>query len=144
MVHDLSESLRQIAIRYRLADVYVFGSRAAEIAACVRGDATAGCAARPESDVDIGVRPQARRRLAVHERVDLASELEDLLSARRVDLVVVPEAKAFLARDIIAGELLYCADPDEQAEYELYVLRRAGDLAPFERERREFLLGERS
>lgn len=142
MPHDLSESLRSLAERCGLADVYVFGSRAEEIAALTRGDTARSGPA--ESDVDIGVRPQRSRRLAVHERVDLASALEDLLGVMRVDLVVVSEVDAFLARDIVAGELLYCADADDQAEYELYVLRRAGDLAPFERERRELLLGSRS
>ena len=52
-----------------------------------------------------------------------------------MDLILLPEADPFLALDIIKGELLYCADPDRQAEDELYVLRRAGDLAGFQRER---------
>ena len=38
------------------------------------------------------------------------------------------------------GELLFCADATDQAEYELYVLRRAGDLLPFEHERRDLIL----
>lgn len=57
-----------------------------------------------------------------------------------MDLVMLPEAEAYLALDVVSGELLYCADAVRQAEYELYVLRRAGDLAPFERERRALLL----
>jgi hypothetical protein len=73
--------------------------------------------------------------------VRLTIDLEDLFGADRVDLVILPEASAFLALEAIQGELLYCEDEDDQAEYELYVLRRAGDLAPFERERREMILG---
>jgi hypothetical protein len=38
--------------------------------------------------------------------------------------------------------LLYCADPDHQAEDELYVLRRAGDLARYARERQDLVLAE--
>jgi hypothetical protein len=53
----------------------------------------------------------------------------------RVDLVILGEADPFLALDIIRGELLYCADKDVEAEEELHVLRRAGDLAPYARER---------
>jgi hypothetical protein len=63
------------------------------------------------------------------------AELEDLLGVGRVDLVSLPEAPPFLAVEIVNGELLYEVDPDRAAEYELYVLRRAGDLAPFEHER---------
>ena len=47
---------------------------------------------------------------------------------------------AFLALDVIRGELLFCDDSHAQAEYELYVLGRAGDLAPHERARRELAL----
>ena len=60
----------------------------------------------------------------------------------RVDLVVLPEAGAFLALAVVSGELLYCDNSTEQAEYELYVLRRAGDLLPFERARRELILSQ--
>jgi hypothetical protein len=43
----------------------------------------------------------------------------------------------------LVRELLWGADEDDEAEYQLYVLRRAGDVAPFERERREAVPGER-
>jgi len=74
--------------------------------------------------------------------LELLAELEDLLDARRVDLVVLPEAGVFLAIEFMRGELLFCADPDAQAEDELYFLRRAGDLAGYEHERWRQLIGE--
>ena len=49
------------------------------------------------------------------------------------------EADPFLAANIIRGERLFCADVLAADEYELYVLRRAGDLAPLERERLSLL-----
>jgi hypothetical protein len=67
--------------------------------------------------------------------VQLAVALEGLLDVPRVDLVVLPEGNPFLAVEVIRGELLCCADPDAQAEEELCILRRAGDLAPLKRER---------
>lgn len=70
----------------------------------------------------------------------MAIKLEDLLEVNRVDLVVLQEAEPFLALDVIRGEIIYCSDPLSQAEYELYVLRRAADLAPFERQRRQMVL----
>ena len=39
------------------------------------------------------------------------------------------------------GERLYARDAYWADEYELYVLRRAGDLAPLERERMAMILG---
>ena len=58
----------------------------------------------------------------------------------RVDVVALPDADAFLAVDIVRGELIYCADDHAQAEYELYVLGRAGDLEPYRRARQELAL----
>ena len=72
----------------------------------------------------------------------LAIALEDVLDVDRVDLVILPEANPYLVLDVVCGELLCVTDPDAEAAYQLYVLRRAGDLAPLERERRRMLLAE--
>jgi predicted nucleotidyltransferase len=135
----LRARLADLARTYAVRDIYAFGSRAHEIAARTRGTAHQG-ELQPNSDVDVGVRPQFGKLAAVDERVDLTHALEALFGVARVDLVILPEAGAFLALAVVSGELLYCADPTEQAEYELYVLRQAGDLMPFERERRELIL----
>jgi hypothetical protein len=85
------------------------------------------------SDVDIAIKLPMGRTLGVRQKVELAVALEDLLGADRVDLVMLSEADPFLAVNIIRGERLYCRDEYEADDYELYVLRRAGDLARFER-----------
>ncbi|GAB4526179.1 MAG: hypothetical protein Kow0063_00110 [Anaerolineae bacterium] len=59
-----------------------------------------------------------------------------------VDLVCSPEADPFLAANVVHGERLYARDEYEADEYDLYVLRRAGDLIPLERERMALILGE--
>jgi predicted nucleotidyltransferase len=130
---NMRNDLKAIAARYNLAAVYVFGSRAIEIAESVAGDVAA--AVHPGSDVDVGVQPAPGTRLSARDRVRVATDLEDLLGVTRVDLVVLSEADPFLALDVICGELLYCVDKDAQAEDELHVLRRAADLAPYARER---------
>lgn len=132
------EPLKEISARYNLGAVYAFGSRAAEIAGRMRGKPITQLS--PESDVDIGVQPFPGHRLTAQERVRLSIELEDLLGVTRVDLVVLSEADPFLALEVIRGEILCCADADAQAEDELYVLRRAGDLAPYARERWQQIL----
>ena len=88
------------------------------------------------------MKPSIGRALTVKEKVDLASALEDFFAVNRVDLVVIPEADPFLAANIIRGERIYCRDEHRADEYELYILRRAGDLAPLERERISLIRGE--
>lgn len=134
---EMLQQLDSICRRFRIAALYVFGSRAGAIAGRLTGQ---GVAEQSESDVDIGVLTERDHRPAVVERVRLAHELEDLLGASRVDLTILREASPFLALDVVQGELLCCLNPEIQAEYELYVLRRAADLANFERERRKGIL----
>ena len=134
-----ADALAEICREYEIDIMWSFGSRAAEIR-----DWLAGSIAELNdrtSDVDIGVKPAPGRRLTVAEKVGLAQALEELLQVSRVDLVVLPEADPFLAANVIRGELLYFRDKYVADEYELYVLRRAGDLAPLERERIDLILG---
>jgi predicted nucleotidyltransferase len=158
MAHDTPDhrtaALAALAENFELADIYVFGSRAAEFVRGAGGDIGPGADVvregigdddRPpagEPDLDVGIRPIQGRRLSARRRAELMVALEDLFDVPRVDLVIVPEAPPFLALAVISGELIYCRDSTDQAEYELYVLRRAGDLAPFEHARRAHILGE--
>lgn len=133
-----AELLAELCGRYGVDALYAFGSRAAEVAAFVRGQGVLNSPSA--SDLDLGVLPAPDRRLDGDDRVRLTIELEDLFGGPRVDLVVLPQARPYLALDVVSGERLFCADPVREAEYELFVLRRAGDLAFFERERRRMLL----
>jgi predicted nucleotidyltransferase len=137
---NLQEQLSALFERYDLVAAYAFGSRADEIAACVRGEAVE--AAPLASDADIGVLPARQHPLTPRDRVRLTIALEDLLHASRVDLVVLSEADPFLAANVVRGARLFARDEYEADEYDLYVLRRAGDLAPLERERMRLILGD--
>ena len=108
----------------RILAVYLFGSRA-------RHEES------EQSDVDVGV--LFRQKETLREVLLLEDALEQRLG-RPVDLIDAGGASPFLALDIIRGERVFCADPDRCDEFDLYVMRRAGDLAPFERERRRLLL----
>ncbi|GAB4543526.1 MAG: hypothetical protein Kow0063_36770 [Anaerolineae bacterium] len=88
--------LKDVATRFGLDAIYVFGSRAKEVAAFVRGEAMLD-PGHP-SDVDVGVMPGAGRWLTVQDKVRLAIALEDLWDVARVDVVVLPEASPSLAR----------------------------------------------
>jgi predicted nucleotidyltransferase len=108
----------------RILAAYLFGSRG-------RREET------EQSDVDIGV--LFRHEESLQEVLLLEDALEQRLGLP-VDLIDAGKASAFLALDILRGERVFCADLDRCDEFELYVMRRAGDLAPFERERRRLLL----
>lgn len=108
----------------RILGLYLFGSR-------TKGQE------HPHSDVDLAVlfaEPQDLDTL-----LDLEIRFEDALGTK-VDLVDAAKAKPFLALDAISGERIYCTDSRRADEFDLYVLRRAGDLAPFAKERRRILL----
>jgi predicted nucleotidyltransferase len=105
--------------------VYVFGSRATG-------------RARADSDVDVGV--LYGRSQSTTAPVALAERIETALGGH-VDVVDVARASAFLALDIVRGERVFCRDELETDRFELYVLRRAGDLLPFEKQRQALLLG---
>ncbi len=133
--------VKQIVERFELSSMYTFGSNANEVLEWLEHE-------RPKisishlSDVDIGVKPCAGKQLSTKEKVHLSMALEDLFSIHRVDLVVISEADPFLAANIVRGERLYCKDEYEADEYDLYILRRAGDLAPLEQERTALIMGE--
>lgn len=136
----VEKELRALSDRFSLLAIYVFGSRAKEIAGRILGKPAE--MPHPDSDVDIGVLPQRGHRLSAKDKAGLAVALEDILDAERVDLVVLPEVGPYLALDVVCGELLFTADPDAEAEYQLYVMSVAGDLGFWELERRRMILGE--
>ena len=134
------EALERICRRFQVVILYAFGSRAQEIREWLAGERSD--LPPVPSDVDIGVKAAPGVHLSVHDKVQLALALEDLLGVNRVDLVCLEDADPFLAANIIRGERLYAQDEYLADEYDLYVLRRAGDLAPLERERMALILGE--
>ncbi|MCS7220424.1 MAG: nucleotidyltransferase domain-containing protein [Anaerolineae bacterium] len=133
------EALDRLCEQFEVETLYVFGSRAQEAFRFV----SEGQAIPPDArDLDIGVLP--RRPLSVRQKITLTLALEDILDVPRVDLVVLPEDDSFLAANIIRGERIYARYPHQADEYELYILRRAGDLIPLERERLALLAERRS
>lgn len=134
---SLRGRLAKVAARHKLDGICALGSRAAEVRDLIEGTATQ--LASGGSDVDIAVLP--RTPLSLDVKVHLAIELEDLFGVERVDLAVLPEASPTLAFDAVCGELIYVADPIREAEYQLYVMRRAADLAPLQAEWEKTILG---
>jgi predicted nucleotidyltransferase len=126
---SLAEACQEVAAAEpRIVAVYLFGSRAT-------GEA------RPDSDVDLAA--LFAEPVGLGDLVELENRFEERLGTQ-VDLMNVGTCDPFLALAAIRGERLYCTNPVRCDEFDLYVLRRAGDLEPFERERRAMLLGGRA
>ena len=134
------DKIRQCAEKYRLRVIYSFGSRANEALDFIEGRVSG--LAPTGSDLDIGVKSD--HKLTVDEKVGIAIFFEDLFSLPRVDVVVLQEAPVFLAFRIVTGEVLYSQDTNDEAEYQLRILRMAADLAPFERLKQKMALGEKN
>lgn len=134
------DSLTAVCCEYSIAILYAFGSRANEAVDFIAGKAEQ--MGFSSSDLDIGVLPCPGKRLSAREKVELGIRLEDFFYVGRVDLVVLPEAPPFLASMIVQGERLYVRNEDDADEYDLYVLRKAGDLMPFHRQRTGLILGD--
>jgi predicted nucleotidyltransferase len=108
----------------RVLAAYHFGSSA---------DGTA----HASSDVDVGA--LFRTRVSLEELIRIEIRLDDSIP-QTVDLVDVKRAGPFVALEVIRGDRFFCRDETAADEFDLYVLRRAGDLEYFERERRAFFL----
>ncbi|HJS17419.1 MAG TPA: nucleotidyltransferase domain-containing protein [Anaerolineales bacterium] len=130
------QRIEEICRERRVKALYVFGSRSSEIYRVIQ-DETIDL--QPSlKDVDIGILTHAL--LSIDEKISLSSELEELFDTPRVDLVIMQDADPFLAVNIIRGERIYAEDAHFMDEYELFVLRRAGDLTERERERISMIL----
>ena len=133
------QRLEDLSSRYRLTAIYAFGSRVKDISVAVYDDK-----ALPPfslSDIDIAILPEVGVRLTLRQKVRFTFEMEDIFSVTRGDLIILPEVDPFLAVQAIRGDRIYCRDTHRADEYELYILRRAGDLIPLEKERIELIMG---
>ena len=141
-MNDIQRQIAKIAEQFSLDIIYAFGSHGKEALALLKGEVKQ-ISFPPGSDLDIGVKPAKGKNLDVHQKVQLALLFEDLFSAPRVDLIVIPEVDPFIAANVIRGERIYAKDHHLADEYDLYILRRAGDIAPIERERIAMIFGEK-
>lgn len=134
------KALLEIMHQFPIDILYAFGSQAKQVSRWLEDEQV--CLQTDSADVDIGVKINSDAPFSVKDKVLLALALEQLFGVKRVDLVSLADADPFLAANIIRGERLFADDTYLADEYDLYILRRAGDLAPFERQRMALILGE--
>lgn len=132
MADDRVQRIEQICTTHGVAALYAYGSRALQALQWLYRD---GSFADGANDLDLAVYGGIGRRYSLVEKVALASAFSDLFDFDAMDLADLAEVDPFVAANIVRGERLYCSDRLYADELDLFVLRRAGDLAPFERER---------
>ena len=132
------EKIDQICRKFRVKALYLFGSRRADMLRFLQHETFQ--LSSSQSDLDIGVRTHSP--FSVESKVELTLALEDIFDLPTVDLFVLQEVDAFLAANIIRGDRIFAEDSYFADEYDLFVLRRAGDLAEYERQRMALILQE--
>jgi len=132
------QEIEQICRKYQLKALYVFGSRSADMLQAIKDDQYQ--IAPSQSDLDIGV--LSHPPFLIENKVSLTFELENLFGLSNIDLFILQEVDAFLAANIIRGERVYAEDSYLIDEYDLFILRRAGDLVELERQRMAMILQE--
>jgi predicted nucleotidyltransferase len=132
------QQIEHICKNYQIRAFYVFGSRGVDLSEAIQDDSIQ--LAKSPSDLDFGI--LTRSPFSIENKVNLTQELETLFGLSDIDLFILQEVDAFLAANIIRGERVYAEDSYLADEYELFVLRRAGDLAEFERQRMTAILQE--
>jgi predicted nucleotidyltransferase len=132
------QKIEQICKKYQIRAFYVFGSRGTELFQAIQDDSLQ--VVKSPSDLDFGVLTYSP--FSIESKVDLTLELESLFSLSDIDLFILHEVDAFLAANIIRGERIFAEDSYLADEYELFILRRAGDLADLERQRMTAILQE--
>jgi predicted nucleotidyltransferase len=134
------QELEKICRRYSIESIYAFGSRGLELKKAIAGSKEIDQSIA--ADFDIGVKSALKIILGVRKKSELTIALEDVFQIEKIDLVVLNETNPFLAANIIRGERIYCRNEYNADEYELYSLRRAGDLVPLERQRLKTIFNE--
>lgn len=121
------DRLREVFSRFKeVAAAYLFGSRA-------RGDA------REDSDWDFAIL-LSRPFRDPYDLVRLQERLEEALGGR-VDLLVLNSASVEIAFKVLKeGVLVYEADRDFRADFEVLVMKKYFDLKPLLEERCRHLL----
>ncbi len=113
--------------------VYLYGSRAAEGAAFIKGSDETDPGGDILADLDVGVvmqapLPPASERHRLYS--SLSNGMQDCFRSFRVDLVFLQERHSVFQYEALQGICIYQSSDEQRSEYEMMVLRRAADFRP--------------
>lgn len=140
------QALQRTARRFNAQLVYLFGSRADQGLAYLRGEEDApGRESDPLADLDVGVYLGPYLPARAEDRLELYTELwralQDIFAPFAVDLVLLDETHSVFQAGALAGHCIYAASEGARDDYEERILARAADFRPvleaFYRERLE-------
>lgn len=119
------ETLKNIAEKFGISLVYLFGSKADEGRRYLEGEEIA-----PDSysDLDIAVAFERLPIETVQVYGRLYREMSDLFDPFRIDLIFIHEMNSLFQYEIIKGERIYERDITFADDFEEEVMKRAGDL----------------
>ncbi|WMT19061.1 type VII toxin-antitoxin system MntA family adenylyltransferase antitoxin [Parageobacillus toebii] len=121
MNHDFQTIVQFLVKKINPYVIYLFGSEAQQ-------------QARQDSDIDLAF--LSERTLSHYERFMIAGELAAILNCD-VDLVDLKEATTVFQSQVVGkGKVLYCADDDKKAQFEMKVFK---EYAKLNEERAEIL-----
>ncbi len=127
---DAQAKLDQAAATLGVEAIYLFGSRADDGLRALAGDAVEGAG----SDLDVGVVFFDRGEIDWRKMAQLEEVLDEVFAPLRVDLVPLQTLDALFQYNAISGHRVAAPDSTAADFYELYVMSRAEELAPIQRQ----------
>ena len=126
---DRQRDLERVCETFGLLAVYLFGSRADDGLRLLQGEEVS----REGSDLDIGV-VFRHSSPDFHRLSTLQVQFEDLFHPLRVDVVPLQRVDALFQFSAIDGHRIAATDPFAADSYELWVMNRAEELLPIQRQ----------
>lgn len=124
-------TIDEIARKYGLSLIYVFGSQVETALALIQGKALP--VTDPLSDIDVGVvfaggLPPADQRPGIY--AGLYHDLQEIFHPHRLDLTFLEENHSVFQASVLNGKNIYSRDDETRFRYEERIACRAADFRP--------------
>ncbi len=130
----MESRLHHVCNKNGMSLLYLFGSQARSALDYLQSDGTAGAVGDSVADLDIGVVTSSPLPLAGERHrlyASLTNDLQDYFPAFRVEVVLLEEHHSVFQYEALKGFCIYCSSIEVKDQYEISILRRAADFAPF-------------
>lgn len=129
---DNGKKIKQIAEKFNIALIYVFGSQVEAGLDLLKGIPRE--INDPMTDIDIGVvflngLPEAKKKHILYSSI--YSALHEIFMPYPLDLVLLQETHSVFQGEVVCGECIYFITKEFKDNYEEKVLMRAADFRPF-------------
>ncbi len=130
----MTSRLRHVCEKNGISLLYLFGSQARSALDYLQNNGATGDVGDPLADLDIGVvtsspLPPAGERHELY--ASLTNDLQECFPGFPVEVVLLEEHHSVFQYEALKGFCIYCSSVEAKDRYEISVLRRAADFAPF-------------